>query len=186
MSSVFTDPLQTIRNEVLRRVCESIEELKEPTEVSLKVIQIGLVKARFTEPSKPTIDKLPIVSFGYGGSNSATGGFTNDDDDFFTVIVYATLSENINTSGNIITKDEDGEYTEDSISLIEVAARMHTAMQQIVSDLNVFTISSDDGRVDSVKLRQVLSGEGKFTKFEILAFRIEFRVSYNTFDITGV
>ena len=150
-----------IRDEIIDRLREAFESVRDNTpSVSGKPVQLVSVMERFTLPTDLGDADLPAVSFGYGGSRLVDGAFTQEEENIFSVYVYPIVPE---LAG---------------MDLLESASAMEETIRRIVHDLNAYQIAYDDDTVNGVSVGQVLAGEGKFTEYEFMEFRLDFRVAY--------
>ena len=151
-----------IRDEIIDRLREAFESVRDNTPaVSGKPVQLVSVMERFTLPTALDVNTdLPAVSFGYGGSRLVDGAFTQEEENIFSVYVYPIVPE---LAG---------------MDLLESASAMEETVRRIVHDLNAYQIAYDDDTVIGVSVGQVLAGEGKFTEYEFMEFRLDFRVAY--------
>ena len=151
-----------IRDEIIDRLREAFESVKDNAPaVSGKPVQLVSVMERFTLPTALDVNTdLPAVSFGYGGSRLTDGAFTQEEENIFSVYVYPIVPE---LAG---------------MDLLESASAMEETIRRIVHDLNAYQIAYDDDTVEGVSVGQVLAGEGKFTEYEFMEFRLDFRVAY--------
>ena len=88
------------------------------------------------------------------------GAFTQEEQNIFSIYVYPILPEL------------------PGMNLLESASAMEETVRLIVQDLNAYTIMYEDDSVLGVSVGQALAGEGKFTEYEFMEFRIDFRVAY--------
>ena len=173
--------MANLRDAIIDRLWESFYSItKDPHDPdksldTTKPVMLESLLARFTLPTDLK-DALPAVSFGYGGSRLVDGGFTQEERNIFSVYVYPIVP---------ILEDilplTDTEYDEKSgTALLKSASAMEETIRLITHDLNAYTITSDDGcnYVEGVSVGQVLTGEGKFTEYEFMEFRIDFQVAY--------
>ena len=114
-------------------------------------ITIATIADRFTLPAKATSEKLPMVSFGYGGSRPLQGGTTEGSREEFVVVVHATVN----------ATNEKG--------LIERAGDMDTCVRQIARALR--TQSFDDVFIESTSVSVETTG-GMLSDKERLLFEI--------------
>ena len=151
-----------IRDEIIDRLREAFESVRDNTpSVSGKPVQLVSVMERFTLPTALDVNTdLPAVSFGYGGSRLVDGAFTQEEENIFSVYVYPIVPEL------------------PGMDLLESASAMEETVRRIVHDLNAYQITYDDDTVNGVSVGQVLAGEGKFTEYEFMEFRLDFRVAY--------
>ena len=148
-----------LRTEIIDRLREAFEIVRDtPPAVSGKPVQIVSVLERFTLPTNLDAADLPAVSFGYGGSRLVDGAFTQEEQNIFSIYVYPILPEL------------------PGMNLLESASAMEETVRLIVQDLNAYTIMYEDDSVLGVSVGQALAGEGKFTEYEFMEFRIDFRV----------
>ena len=151
-----------IRDEIIDSLHKAFESVRDnPPAVSGKPVQLVSVMERFTLPTALDVNTdLPAVSFGYGGSRLVDGAFTQEEENIFSVYVYPIVSEL------------------PGMDLLESASAMEETVRRIVHDLNAYQIAYDDDIVNGVSVGQVLAGEGKFTEYEFMEFRLDFRVAY--------
>ena len=151
-----------IRDEIIDRLREAFESVRDNAPaVSGKPVQLVSVMERFTLPTALDVNTdLPAVSFGYGGSRLVDGAFTQEEENIFSVYVYPIVSEL------------------PGMDLLESASAMEETVRRIVHDLNAYQIAYEDDTVIGVSVGQVLAGEGKFTEYEFMEFRLDFRVAY--------
>ena len=159
-----------IRDEIIDRLREAFEFVRDNTPaVSEKPVQLVSVMERFTLPTALDVNTdLPAVSFGYGGSRLVDGAFTQEEENIFSVYVYPIVP--------ILPEFEDIEDT--GVALLLSASAMEETVRRIVHDLNAYQIAYEDDIVIGVSVGQVLAGEGKFTEYEFMEFRLDFRVAY--------
>ena len=150
-----------LRTEIIDRLRGAFEIVRDtPPAISGKPLQIKSVLERFTLPTDLGDADLPAVSFGYGGSRLVGGAFTQEEQNIFSIYVYPIVPE--------LT----------GMDLLESASTMEETIRLIVHDLNAYTIVYEDDAVLGVSVGQALAGEGKFTKYEFMEFRIDFQVAY--------
>ena len=116
----------------------------------------------------------------YGAGDRVTGSDNR---------VYTSKTNN-NTGNNPVTDtmETNWEYYAERIDggrgggigddLMLSASAMEETVRRIVHDLNAYQIAYDDDTVEGVSVGQVLAGEGKFTEYEFMEFRLDFRVAY--------
>ena len=157
-----------IRDEIIDRLREAFESVRDNAPaVSGKPVQLVSVMERFTLPTDLGDADLPAVSFGYGGSRLVDGAFTQEEENIFSVYVYPIVP--------ILPEFEAG-YMD--VALLLSASAMEETVRRIVHDLNAYQIAYEDDIVIGVSVGQVLAGEGKFTEYEFMEFRLDFRVAY--------
>ena len=150
-----------LRTEIIDRLREAFEIVRDtPPATSGKPVQIVSVLERFTLPTDLDDADLPAVSFGYGGSRLVDGAFTQEEQNIFSIYVYPIVPEL------------------PGMDLLESASAMEETVRLIAHDLNAYSIAYEDDYVLRVSVGQALAGEGKFTKYEFMEFRIDFQVAY--------
>ena len=175
-----------IRDEIIDRLWEAFRCITEdPSDSTMalgndkpldtdKPLTFKSLLANFTLPTDLDDPDLPAVSFGYGGSRLVGGAFTQEEENIFSVYVYPIVP----ILENVRKVDDMGNSIRDGIQLLESASAMEETVRRIVYDLNAYQIAYDDDIVIGVSVGQVLAGEGKFTEYEFMEFRLDFRVAY--------
>ena len=161
-----------IRDAIIETLHAAFEDVRDnPPADSGKPVQLVSVLERFTLPTQVEDHEMPAVSFGYGGSRLVDGAFTQEESNIFSMYVYPIVP--------ILPEFETLQGKGDA--LLKSASAMEETVRLIVHDLRAYQITSDDGcdQVSGVSIGQVLAGEGKFTEYEFMEFRIDFRVEYN-------
>ena len=113
-------------------------------------ITIVTIADRFTLPAKSSPEKLPMVSFGYGGSRPLQGGTTEGAREELIVVVHATVD----------ATDK---------GLIERAGDMDTCVRRIATALRAQ--SFDDVFIESTSVSVETTG-GMLSDKERLLFEI--------------
>ena len=150
-----------LRDEIIDVLHTAFETVRDnPPADSRKPVQLVSVMERFTLPTDLDDKDLPAVSFGYGGSRLIDGAFTQEEQNIFSVYVYPIVPEL------------------PGMDLLASASAMEETIRLIVRDLNGYTITYEEDQVLAVSVGQALAGEGKFTEYEFMEFRIDFQVAY--------
>ena len=151
------------------RICETVDErLKLWTEppTADRPFQLKTYGFEFEYPINPRLEKLPSLTLTYGGFREAPPELAQADATIFTLTIYTVLKA--------LTGAETGGEPRD---LLQACRDMHTAMIKLKNFLLTSGFSAEDGVVDRVKLARGRSGEGKFTKVELLQFYFDFYIT---------
>ena len=125
------------------------------------------ISDRYTRPRQIVTDdgsiptRTPFVSYGYGNTRPAEPGLIQSLSDVFSLYTYCIVHED----------DVAGE------NILLISDRMQSLMEAFAIEMNGFTIQTSDAVVEGVRLAEARTGGGKFTRFELLEFRFDFKIS---------
>ena len=152
------------------RICETVDErLKLWTEppTADRPFQLNTYGFEFEYPINPRLEKLPSVTLTYGGFREGPPDLAQADATIFTLTIYTVLKA-LTAAETFDNKDRD---------LLQACRDMHAAMIKLKNYLLTAGLTAEDGVVDQVKLARGRSGEGKFTKVELLQFYFDFYIT---------
>ena len=168
MPNNLRDEIIDVLHNAFDSITEDPDNTSKPLDTS-KPVAIKSLLERFTLPTDTKAHERPAVSFGYGGSRLVDGAFTQEEQNIFSVYVYPIVP---------ILPEFEGSEAEKGDALLKSASAMEETVRLIVRDLNGYTITYEDDQVLAVSVGQVLAGEGKFTEYEFMEFRLDFQVAY--------
>jgi len=117
-------------------------------------------------PINPDLTKLPSITLANGGYREGVDGLTQEDSTIFTLVVYAIVK----------ALPAAEAYDNKARNLVDSGNDVRAAMDRLHIFLLTAGLSADDAYVDTVKLARGRSGEGKFTKVEMLQFFFDFHI----------